>query len=98
MTFGREGIDVQYLGLAYAVISQLFILINARSFSRNYKEFNILLHSIHLLIILTITWFTVDTCADSFGYKTHHVYREIRKWGGVSIYVRNALMSNSVNK
>ena len=64
---------------------------NIRSFAKNFDVFSIFLKNIVTnwdVIVFTETWFNEGTSALLPGYKGFHTYRDLRRGGGVSIYVR----------
>jgi len=71
--------------------------LNTRSFCKNSDELLILLSGIPCkpdIIILTETWFS-DGCVGDIGlYQGFHVYRNGRRGGGVSIFVRTKFKCN----
>jgi len=65
---------------------------NIRSFSSNADELYAFLDKLNVrpgTIVLTETWFSPTYSVDIEGYFAYHVYREDRRGGGVSIYVRS---------
>jgi len=65
---------------------------NIRSFSANYDYLAALLDSLSIkpsVLVLSETWFTSGNCHDIFGYNSHHIYRENRMGGGISVFVDN---------
>ena len=77
--------------------SQLFIInFNIRSFYANSDAFFCLFEENMFpdIIILTETWFKHDNAWDMNGYLSYHTIRNHARSGGVSIYVKNNLVSN----
>ena len=77
---------------------------NIRSFFKHIDEFLSLINcnnnsSSFDVIILTETWLNKDVVdlANIPGYDGYHCYRSSNKAGGVSIFVRNALISESID-
>ena len=69
---------------------------NVRSFTSNFDEFSILLEYLKWqpeVLVLSETWFAVDSCYDIPGYVGHHVYRADKRGGGVSIFVKDSIDS-----
>ena len=74
---------------------------NIRSFSRNYDEFSIFMDSVALkpnILVLSETWFSEDTVTDIDGYTGYHVFRDDRRAGGVSVYVKSNISSVCVSE
>ena len=73
---------------------------NIRSFNKNYDELsgflNNLSHNIDVLV-LTETWFSVDTVSDVGGYDGFHSCRDGGRGGGVSIYVNKKLSAQTIS-
>jgi len=68
--------------------------INIRSFNRNSDELNVFIDRLGVkpdILVLTETWFSSNYTDDLCGYGAYHVYRENKRGGGVSIYVRNSI-------
>jgi len=78
----------------------LFLHHNIRSFHRNFDELSVFLENIDSkfhVIILTETWFTEDNKASIDGYNAHHLFRDGKTGGGVSIYVCNSFSSKQID-
>jgi len=74
-----------------------FVQMNIRSFHRNSDEFIVFLSNMSAapdVIVLTETWFTRQSVEELDGYNSHHVFREERRGGGVSIFIREGLKYN----
>jgi len=73
--------------------SQLSVFhLNIRSFNRNSDELSAFLSQLPTkpsIIVLSETWFSVDTVTDLSGYEGHHVMRSLRRGGGVSVFIRS---------
>lgn len=73
---------------------------NIRSFNKNYDEFSVFLDSLTAnfsVIVFTETWFGESTCSEIDGYIGYHVFRDGRRGGGVSVYVRSDLKSTGIS-
>ena len=74
---------------------------NIRSFNRNCDELFIFLNQFTVcpdIIALTETWFSSDTICKFDGYVGYHVYRENRRGGGVSIYIRDSIAVTPISE
>jgi hypothetical protein len=72
---------------------------NIRSFNCNYDELTVYLSRLKTnidILILSETWFSIDSVVELPGYKGYHIYREGRRGGGVSVYVGNYLKSSPI--
>ena len=75
---------------------------NIRSYFKNFEEFQIVLDTTkfkHDIIILTETWARSNTsqlCTIP-GYNAYHCYRPSRNGGGVSIFIKENLISEPMN-
>ena len=72
---------------------------NIRSFSRNYDEFSATLSALNKsadVIVLSETFFNVNYCANIDGYDAYHVFRPIKKGGGISVYAKNNFQSSAI--
>jgi len=72
---------------------------NIRSFNRNSDNLFLFLSKLPNLpgvIVLSETWFSVNNTREIEGYNGYHVYRQNRRGGGVSIYVRHTLRATLV--
>lgn len=69
---------------------------NVRSFNANSDALLACFDSASMpnVFIFTETWFTPDFTLEIAGYKAYHVYRSVRRSGGVSIYVKNSFSSS----
>jgi len=75
--------------------------LNIRSFQRNSDEFNILLEQLAVrpsVVVLTETWFTTQYTGDLEGYDAYHTFREDKRGGGVSVYVRKGFKHKSIER
>jgi len=66
--------------------------LNIRSFNRNADELLLFLSQLSIkpsVIVLSETWFTVDSVTELACYRGHHVTRTLRRGGGISIYIRS---------
>lgn len=73
---------------------------NIRSFFKNYDEFLGIISKCNIIIdviVLTETWINEDNSqlCHIDGYQSFHSFRSHRQGGGVSIFIRDTLSSNS---
>ena len=68
---------------------------NIRSFSANSDTFFNIFGDNNLpqIFVLSETWFNVNNTQELPGYKSHHVFRSDCRSGGISIYVRDDIIS-----
>ena len=67
---------------------------NIRSFNKNYDDLAVFLNTLNIdidVIVLSETWFSPTHTSDIDGYTGHHIYRDDRVGGGVSIFIRDTL-------
>ena len=70
---------------------------NIRSFNKNSTSFlPVLEKSSPHVLILTETWFTTEYQASIPNYESYHTVRSDRQSGGVSIYIRDGLISRKI--
>ena len=71
---------------------------NIRSFYGNSDNFFCLFDDGNMpqIIILTETWFSNENAWNLEGYESYHTIRPNRRSGGVSVYVKNNLVSNKL--
>ena len=77
----------------------LLMHINSRSYTRNFDEFGVLLDTLNRLpdvLVVTETWFSSDTSREISGYYGYHLFRSGKRGGGVSVYIKDTLISTSV--
>ena len=70
----------------------IILNINVRSFNCNFHKFRLMFRNQQdylSVLILTETWFTSHNVSGLEGYQAHHVYRTNRSSGGVSVYIEN---------
>ena len=77
--------------------------VNIRSMQKNLDQFKSLLQCLPKppdIIAVTETWLLLHTkhLYELDGYKSYHITRTDRERGGVSIYVRNSLQSDSIQQ
>ena len=77
-----------------------FISYNVRSFNANSDEFFCMFHNEDNypdIMIFTETWFTENTTVNVPGFEAFHVVRKgSGRGGGVSVFVKNALVSTKI--
>jgi len=80
----------------------LFILHhNIRSFNANFDEFSVFLHQLSRpadILVLSETWFKDSNCGEIDGYRSFHACRVGKDGGGVSVFVRNGIKCNVIQK
>ena len=72
---------------------------NIRSFKRNFDEFHSFTSELSraaVIIVLSETWFSANTCRDVRGYTGFHTYRADKSGSGVSEFVRDCYTSTHV--
>jgi len=75
--------------------------VNIRSFNRNSDELLIFLSQLPIkpsVIVLSETWFSSFNVAELVGYRAVHVFRDGRRGGGISAYVKVAISSVPVHQ
>jgi len=82
-------------------VNNKFVVVhqNIRSFSCNGDEFELFLGSLCSnidIVVLTETWFNKGNIKNITGNKGYHSYREGRRGGGVSVFVRDGLKATLV--
>jgi len=73
--------------------------LNARSFAKNGREILVFLSGLPCapdVIVLTETWFRDDYVEEIDSYIGYHMFRQTRRGGGVSIFVKMKLRSKSI--
>ena len=86
--------EFSYLEDKFIVVHQ-----NIRSFNANMDELILYLNTISAnvdVIILSETWFCVDSVKQIDGYVGYHSCRVDRRGGGVSVFVNNQLKSRLI--
>ena len=85
--------DIDQLGELLVERGNLIVVHhNIRSFSRNFDQFSSLFAHISQkidVLVLSETWFSDMHCGDIEGYVGYHSYRDNKRGGGVSVYVRD---------
>jgi len=79
--------------------SLVILHINIRSFNKNSDCFCLFSGKLAVkpdVLVFTETWFSCDTVSDLDDYDAHHVYRNDRRGGGVSIYIRRRYTSKAI--
>ena len=79
----------------------LILHYNIRSSVSNYDEFSVLLDTLKIqpeILVLTETLFTNGSCSEIPGYNGHHICRDARRGGRISIYVKNSTTSSAVSE
>jgi len=74
---------------------------NIRSFNSNPDELFAFLDQLNVrpsVVVLTETWFSPAYSVDIEGYCAYHVYREVRRGGGVTVYVRKDYVSRLIQR
>ena len=56
------------------------------------------LNSLPEIIILTETWFKIETIQNIDGYTSYHTVRDLGRSGGVSIFVKNSIESTQIDE
>ena len=72
---------------------------NIRLFGRNFDKFHSFTSELSLVadvIVLSETWFSVNTCRDVLDYTGFHTYCAGRPGSGVSVFVRDCYTSTHV--
>jgi len=75
--------------------------LNIRSYNKNSDELQVLLEHLVVkpdVIILTETWFSNDYDENLNGYNAFHSFREERRGGGVTVYVKSKYSSSCVSR
>ena len=74
---------------------------NICSFGKFFDEFHSFaseLYRVADVIVLSETWFSVNTCHDVQGYTGFHIYRADKPGGGVSVFIRKCYTSTHLAK
>ena len=69
---------------------------NIRSFGKIFDEFHSFASELNLaadIIVLSETWFSVNTCHDIQGYTGFHTCHDDKTGWGVSVFIRNCYTS-----
>jgi len=93
-----EAADVRHIFSAMDVNFTVFH-INIRSYHKNGHELCVFLQQFPenpSVIVLTETWFCSGSEVELEGFNSYHVYREHRRGGGVSIFVRSDYRSKRI--
>jgi len=73
-------------------VQNFFIFhVNIRSFNRNSDELFVFINQLKRkpdILVLTETWFSGNYVEDIYGYRAHHIFRDLKRGGGVSIYIK----------
>jgi len=101
-----NGRDHQYTSIdefnseLYRNVNGLVVLhLNVRSFNKNSDCFCLFIGKLAVMpdvLVFTETWFSSDTVTELDGYNSYHVYRNERRGGGVSIYVKRKYNTSAI--